>query len=260
MSRHFRMGASAAVAVLAIAATAAAQDFRWQGRLAPGRTLEIKGVNGSIAASAGSGDLVEVTAEKKARRSDPDRVEVKVLEHAGGVTICAVYPSPSGDRPNECAPGEGGRMSTRDNDVSVSFTVRVPAGVRFVGRTVNGGIEARGMPADAEVYTVNGAVEVEAAGHALARTVNGSITAEMGRADWQGAAEFSTVNGSITVALPADAGADVEARTVNGSVENAFPLSATTRQTRRRLSGTIGGGGRKLELETVNGSIHLARK
>ena len=218
-----------------------------------------KGVNGSITASAGSGDQVEVTAEKKARRSDPDSVEVKVLEHAGGVTICAVYPSPSGDRPNECAPGEGGRMSTRDNDVSVSFTVRVPAGVRFVGRTVNGGIEARHARGRRGLHGSTARSRWKRPAMP-ARTVNGSITAEMGRADWQGAAELSTVNGSITVALPANAGADVEARTVNGSVENAFPLSASTRQTRRRLSGTIGGGGRKLELETVNGSIHLARR
>ena len=47
-------------------------------------------------------------------------------------------------------------MSVRDNDVNVEFRVKVPAGVRFVGRTVNGGIEASGITADAEAHTVNG--------------------------------------------------------------------------------------------------------
>jgi hypothetical protein len=32
-------------------------------------------------------------------------------------------------------------MNVRDNDVNGEFRVSVPAGVRFVGRTVNGGIE-----------------------------------------------------------------------------------------------------------------------
>lgn len=236
-----------------------ADDFRWQGRLAAGQAIEVKGVNGDIDARPAAGAEVEVTAVKRARRSNPESVEVRVVEHGGGVTICAVYPSVDGDRPNECAPGAAGRMNTRDNDVSVEFTVRVPAGVDFVGRTVNGGIEARGLPGDAEAHTVNGAVVVEAGGHAVARTVNGSIRASMGRADWTGEAEFQTVNGSITLELPAEAGADVDARTVNGGIDTDFPLTVSGRLTRRQLRGTIGGGGRKLSLETVNGGIHLQK-
>jgi hypothetical protein len=43
---------------------------------------------------------------------------------------------------------------------------------------------------------------------------------------------------------------------VNGSITTDFKVSGT-HSGRRRLSGRIGGGGRKLELETVNGSITL---
>jgi Putative adhesin len=236
-----------------------AQDFRWQGRVAAGQAIEVKGVNGSVEARAGSGSEVQVTAVKRGRRSNPDSVQVQVVEHGGGVTICAVYPAPSGERANECAPGSAGRMNTRDNDVTVEFVVSVPPGVNFVGRTVNGQVTARDLPGDADVHTVNGQVVVEAAGHTLARTVNGSIEARMGRADWSGEAEFATVNGSIKLELPADAGADVEARTVNGDIETDFPLEVRGKISRRRLSGTIGGGGRRLSLETVNGSIHVQK-
>src|SRR5262245_29177004 len=94
----------AAFLVLAAAAAAApalrADDFRWQGRVASGATIEIKGVNGGIDADPASGSEVEVTAVKRGRRSNPDEVEIKVVEHAGGVTICAVYPS-SGGQANE---------------------------------------------------------------------------------------------------------------------------------------------------------------
>jgi DUF4097 and DUF4098 domain-containing protein YvlB len=150
-------------------------------------------------------------------------------------------------------------MSTRDNDVKVEFTVRVPEGVRFIGRTVNGSVEAQGLTADAEVYSVNGAVTVTSSGLARAETVNGSITAAMGRADWSGPLELKTVNGSITVELPATVSARVEARTVNGGIETDFPLTVTGRFGPRRVSGTIGSGGRDLTLETVNGGIHIRR-
>jgi len=252
------LGVLAVAAVLA-APPARAEEFRWSGAVARGKVLEIKGVNGGIEAGPASGSEVEVTARKSGRRSDPSEVEIKVVEHGGGVTICAVYPNSSDGRPNECQPGSGGRMNTRNNDVKVEFTVRVPEGVRFIGRTVNGGVEAEGLAADAEVYSVNGTVTVTSSGLARAQTVNGSITAAMGRADWSGPLELKTVNGTITVELPASTSARVEASTVNGGIDTDFPLTVTGRFGPRHVSGTIGSGGRDLTLETVNGGIHIRR-
>ena len=126
------------------AVPASAQDFEWRGRIARGDEIEIKGVNGSVVAEFTAGDEVEVVAMKRSRRSDPDDVEIEVVQHRNGYTLCAVYPSRRG-RPNECVAGDGGRMNVRSNDVRVTFTVRVPEGVRFVGRTVTGDIETRGL-------------------------------------------------------------------------------------------------------------------
>jgi hypothetical protein len=252
------VGAALLALALAVPAGAAEEKFDWSGTVASGKAVEIKGINGGIEASGSSGREVVVTAVKKGRHSDPASVRIEVVEHPGGVTICAVYPS-AGGQANECAPGSSGRMNNRDNDVSVEFHVEVPAGVRFVGRTVNGGIEARGIQADAEVHTVNGGVEVEAAGTARAETVNGGITARLGRADWTGTLDLKTVNGGIDVYLPADAAADVKAGTVNGDIETEFPLTVKGKIGRRRLQGSIGGGGRLLQIETVNGGIGLRK-
>lgn len=245
------------VTLLAAASGAAAEDFAWEGRVAAGRAVEIKGINGDVTASPAAGDRVQVTGVKRARRSDPAEVQIQVVEHAGGVTICAVYPTPAGRSPNECQPGEGGRMSSENNDVSVSFTVRVPAGVGFVGRSVNGAIEASGISGDVEAYTVNGGVRVSAGGTVQAETVNGSINASLGQADGTEALTFKTVNGSIAVDLPASASAEVRASTVNGEITSDFDFHGPTRVSRRKLSGTIGSGGRPLALDTVNGSIRI---
>jgi hypothetical protein len=232
------------------------EEFRWQGAVAAGGTVEIKGVNGAIHAEPATGRDVEVVALKRGRRSSPREVEVRVVPHGGGLTICAVYPSTG--RANECVPGAGGPMSVRNNDVSVEFTVRLPAGLGLVARTVNGGVQASGLDGRVEAHTVNGSVRVATLGTAAVETVNGSIDASMARADWRDEASFQTVNGSITVALPREASTAVEARTVNGGITVDFEMAAT-RASRRELSGTIGAGGRRLALNTVNGAIHLRR-
>ncbi len=235
-----------------------AQDWDWQGSIDRGDAIEIKGVNGAIKATGTSGGQVTVSAVKKSRDDDPADVRIEVVEHGGGVTICAVYPDGNGKK-NECAPGDKGRLSSRDNDVSVEFTVQVPAGVRFVGTTVNGGIEAGKVQADVKATTVNGDVDISTGGLARATTVNGSIRASMGRADWDGTMSFNTVNGSITVSLPGNANADISAATVNGGMETDFPITVSGRFSMKSMKGTIGSGGRELEMETVNGSIHLKR-
>jgi DUF4097 and DUF4098 domain-containing protein YvlB len=234
------------------------QDFRWSGRLADGQTIEILGVNGEIRADAASGSTAEVTATKSGR-GDPERVQIKVEESSSGVTICAIYPNQEGTSCHSRETRKNRRNNDNNNNVEVDFVVRVPAGVRFVGRTVNGSVEATGLTADANVSTVNGDASVSTRGWAEATTVNGDVDATVGRADWSGSAEFQTVNGTVTVTLPGSVNAEVQARTVNGDIETDFPLTVTGRFGPRRLNGTIGSGGRTLSLETVNGQIRIRR-
>lgn len=231
------------------------EEFKWAGQIAPGQTVEVKGVNGGIEAERSPSGQVEIVAVKSGRRSDPRAVAIKVVPHAEGVTICSVYPSVD-DEPNECLPGKRGRNNTRNNDVKVSFTVRVPAGSNFIGRTVNGAIEARDLDGRVEATTVNGSIRFNTEGTGAAKTVNGSIDVKLGRSDWTDTLELETVNGSIELALPAGVDADVEARTVNGRINSALPLTLQE-MTRRSLKGTLGSGGRALSLGTVNGSITL---
>jgi DUF4097 and DUF4098 domain-containing protein YvlB len=256
--RNLTALAAALVAALALPALAAQEEFHWAGKVAQGDAVEVKGINGGITATGSSAGQVEVTAVKRGRKSDPASVKVEIVEHAGGVTICAVYPSVDG-RENTCAPGSGGRLSAKDNDVNVEFQVKVPAGVRFVGRTVNGGISASGLTADAEATTVNGGVEIEAGGTARATTVNGGISARLGRADWDGLLKLTTVNGGIDVAVPSGLNTEVKASTVNGDIQTDFPVTMTGRISKRHIQGTIGSGGRQLEMATVNGSIELKK-
>ena len=247
-----------AAAGIAGATDGGSNTFNWTGRLAPGQLIEIKGVNGSIRAEGTSGTEVEVTALKSGRRYDPADVQIAVVDSDNGMTICAVYPDRRGT-PNQCRPGNGGHMNAGNNDVKVEFTVLVPNGVRFIGRTVNGGVQAVNLGADVEAHTVNGKIDLITSGTALAETVNGSIRAILGSTRWDGARKFTTINGSIEVNLPSGINADLAASTVNGHISSDFPITVRGRFMNHRVHGTLGSGGRELKVSTVNGSITVTR-
>ena len=232
-------------------------SFQWTGVVERGDAVEILTVNGDVRARPASGDRVEVVARKEGRRGDPSDVRIEVVEHAGGVTLCAVYPTPAGETPNACAPGDGARLKVRQNDVQVSFEVRVPRGVTLDVETVNGDVEALDLDGDARVESVNGDVEVLTSGFAEARTVNGSVRASVGAPAFADGVEFSTVNGSIELDLPDDIDADLHASWVNGGLDTDLPFHVQGVVSKRSARGTLGDGGPTLRLETVNGSIRI---
>ena len=245
---------AAAAAVVPLTARAQGNQWSWHGRIAAGKTVEIRGVNGRVSAEPASGSEVLVTATKREHdHGDADDVKIETVEHDGSITICAVYPGSS----NRCGPDDDYHMNTRNNDVEVEFRVQLPAGVAFDGNTVNGDVEATGLAGKVEANTVNGSARLETSGgDASAHTVNGSVTATLHGAG-TGPLRFETVNGSVTLSVPKELGADLEAGTVNGSIETDFPITVTGRINRRHLDGRIGQGGRRLHIETVNGSIRL---
>ncbi|MCP5110800.1 MAG: DUF4097 domain-containing protein [bacterium] len=250
---------AALIAAVSAFPWAESSDFSWSGRLSPGQTIEVKGVNGGIVAQSADSDEIKVTAAITGR--DAGKLRVEVVEHGGGVTICAVYPTPSrSGKPNECKPGAGGRMNTSNTKASVRFSVNVPAGIGLVARTVNGKIEANNLASDVDACTVNGRVHVSTSEHASAKTVNGVITASFAASGLEKPANLETVNGRITVGLPSGVNAQIEARTVNGGISSDLPLTVRGKISKRTLTATLGTGGPKLALKTVNGGIRLERK
>ncbi len=254
--------------ILAVAGTSPAvltavtqQDFRWAGAVSQGDHIQIRGIHGSIRAEASNGSEVEVVAVKRAgRRGSVEDVRIETVRHDDGVTICAVYlRMRSASR--DCSAGddwEGNNDGT--TDVRVDWVVRVPRGVDFVGQTVNGDVEASGMPSDATASTVNGQVKVSAAGVVEATTVNGSIHAATGSARPDRDLSFNTVNGDIVLHVPAGFQARVGANLLNGSIRTDFDVPVTRGEyVGASARGQIGQGGRRLSLETVNGDIEIRR-
>lgn len=231
-------------------------EGEWCGQLALGAKIEIKGIQGDIVASTATGQQVTVSWKKRGEKDDPDVVAVDVVAHAGGVTICAVYPDVPGGQHNYCAPGGSGHMATREINVAVDFTVLVPAGVDFDGSTISGDVRAANLESNAFGSTISGDVELSTTELAEASTVSGSVDVAFGRTQWSGELRFSAVSGSVEVSVHGNANAEVWASSANGSVNSDFDLPRLVDGT---LRGNIGIGGGLLRLSTVTGSVRLQR-
>lgn len=245
-------------------------SFDWSQRMTRGQVLTVKGIVGEIRAVPSSGDQVEVVARKDGDRRDFQEVAIEVEEVDDGFVICAVYGSWNHGR-GHCQPDHRDRDDDWERqdrrhhsiDVEVDYEVRIPAGVTFHGGMVSGDIEVRNLQSEVEASTVNGDIFVSTSEMAWANTVSGDIEMEMGSLAWD-EMDLNTVSGDITLWLPNDFGAEVEFKSVSGDLRSDFDLTLRGRQARRwigsNIRGTIGDGGRELNVHTVSGNLDLRRR
>ena len=277
---------AAAIAISALAPGAFAQQqlgregttWRWDGRVESGRWMNIFNVNGSVQFLPSSDNLVHVLAEKTASsRGRPEEVHYEIVQRDGNVTICAIW--------NDNATCEDGGYSSRhrnnrnENNTTVRFTVRVPRDLRLGAHSVNGNVTVRDVGAEVKANSVNGGVEVRnavgpvrantvngavdvntAVGPVSAHTVNGDVEARMATLRGTDDMDFKTVNGSVTIIVPASLDAEFRFDTVHGGISSDFPMTLTGRFGPRQARGTIGSGGRDIRASAVNGSIELRRQ
>lgn len=124
--------------------------------------------------------------------------------------------------------------------------------------TSGGGIDVEDSTGDLDARTSGGSIRIRNDdGRVHAHTSGGGIRAQL-RANH--GATLTTSGGSITLFLPGDAHASVDAETSGGRVTVDFPLSSARRTDKRHLVGEIGGGGASIFLRTSGGSIHLEQE
>ncbi|PYY20184.1 MAG: hypothetical protein DMG60_01240 [Acidobacteria bacterium] len=231
------------------------REFHWTGKLSPDQVVVIKDINGDIDATGSSNsDQVEVSAIKSGEGAQD--IKIQVVKLGDGVMICALYPGFFSS--DNCE--SNSHFGSSHNNAKVDFTIHMPQNLRFVGKNVNGGVRAESMGRYVEADSVNGGIHISTQSWASAKSVNGSIEARIGRAEWSGDLEFKTVNGSIKLELPTNLSTELDFKSVNGHLESDFPLTMQGSIGKHSVHGTIGSGGRSLDLKTVNGSGELRKE
>lgn len=225
--------------------------------VAAGGRFELINVNGRITAESTDGKEVVVEGKRTAKgRSDEAAKELlgrlEIREEVGGSTVRVE------SRPPRTS-GFGGH--------EIEWTVKVPKGLTVDLRTINGGVRLNGLSGEIHAKTTNGGVKGQ---NIIPETievssVNGGIEIELGAPlDSTDSVEISTVNGGASLQMPSESKATITARAVNGGVRvNDLDIKQDEAphelERKRRLNGTMNGGGAKVSISTTNGGVRLSR-
>ncbi len=149
---------------------------------------------------------------------------------------------------------------SRNRGWAVSFHLMVPEASDLDLETVNGGIEIEGVQGDIRFEAVNGGIRLtDLGGDVRGSTVNGGVVVRLDGDRWRGRSlDVDTTNGSVTLHFPEEYSAEVETGTVNGSIDLAFPVMVQGK-IGTSLRFTLGDGGTRVRVRTVNGDVRLTR-
>jgi DUF4097 and DUF4098 domain-containing protein YvlB len=232
--------------------------------------LTVENVNGKIVVEQWDKDIVRIEALKTAKGSSDESARKALADAKLEFTASEKEVSVSVKNPQSfsflswlCGMG---------SSVEVSFKITTPASAKLNLNSVNGDIVVTVKDAKVEAETVNGSVAVKNSALLSANTVNGSIDFDSEniaqiesvngaiagsiRSDKPKSGSVEVVNGSISVKFLSSVGVALSAESVNGGIESDF---AEVEGTKREKSGDVGGGGDKISLETVNGSIEVKK-
>src|SRR5262249_18458598 len=123
---------------------------------------------------------------------------------------------------------------------------------------INGGLDIQGVNGEVQATCINGRLAArDLSGRAELSTINGKLEASIAHPG-SSPIELSSVNGSVVLTLPSDAKVDLSASTVHGGIDNDFGLKSARHQwVGHDLKGELGGGGTRIKLSNVNGSIDI---
>ena len=127
------------------------------------------------------------------------------------------------------------------------------------GKTMGGNIHATDCKSKLHIETMGGNVTIE---RFTGPSVDGSTSGGNVRADFASAptadCDLHTSGGSVEAKLPSSARLTISAETAGGSVSSDLPVQGTHKGS--HLSGTINGGGPKLNLHTLGGDIEITAR
>ncbi len=226
-------------------------------KVAPTGRFELINVNGRITAEQTDGTELVVEGRKTAKgRTDESAKELlsklEIREEVGESTVRV-----------ESRPPRLSGFSGHE----IEWTVKVPKGIIVDLRTVNGGVRLNGLSNEIHAKTTNGGVKGAGIVPSVieASAVNGGIEFELASPlDSTDSIEMETVNGGVELALAPESKATFAARCVNGGVQvEGLDISKDEQgndfERRRRLNGTMNGGGAKVNLNTTNGGVRIRR-
>lgn len=249
MKSSLRLASLALLAASAVVASAkVSEKFAQTYPLDATGSIRLENVNGTVEIIAWEKAEVSLEAEKSARDQDAlSRMHLKIESSPARLSIKTEL--------------EKSWKFWDHANAQVHYKLMVPAGASLDKiDVVNANIHVTGIKGSVNLDTVNGSIDArDLSGPGEFETVNGSIVVAYAKLPAStDEISLDTVNGSCTLKLPPSAGFTLDADTVNGRVSCDFPITLQ-KSGKHDLRGVVGNGGPSIELDSVNGSLTVAK-
>ena len=216
--------------------------------LASGGTIEIVNGDGPIDAVVGPSGAVDVAAVIEASAMTEERARELVREMRLEESIT----------PDHIRVATARRQGRSGVDVSIKVTLPADARLEMTGN--NGRLKADGLRGHVKAMVVNGGIELTGLrGTVDAAGVNASVSAKM--AEVSGPLRLEATNGRMSLEIPKNAKATLNARSVNGNITvTGLTTEEGTGRRIRMLESQLNGGGPEIDLRVTNGRISIEGK
>jgi len=257
--------AGAGPLLLAHAATAAGGDWSKDFTINGTADLRVEVDDGRVTLTGSDAKRIEVRVTATGWQIGPDGVQVLDRQAGDRVELDVRVPHhmglfSMGNRSIrvEIRVPNGALANVHTHDGSI--TVEGLRGALKV-KTGDGHIEATRVDGTLDASTGDGSIRVRGRLDALAlRSGDGSIEAELNSGSKMSSAwDIGTGDGHVTLHLPKDFAADLDAHTGDGGVEVNFPITTSGTVSGHDLHGKIGNGGPTLKIRSGDGSIRVVR-
>jgi DUF4097 and DUF4098 domain-containing protein YvlB len=268
------------VALLIVSAGIAGEykaDFNYTESASGLDRVFLKSINGDVAFTGTEGETIQIKThmeiEGESDAFEEYRKEFRTAitrSNDGRLVIETVYPK------------DEGKFEDKIKNSSIDYDITIPRKFGIKTETVNSDISVAGTRGNIDLEAVNGDISLkndqDESGEIQIETVNGEI--EINVLSLTNGGDIESVNGEISVRILENLKSRLSIETVNGEIELAVPKSAAfTLDAEAAMNGEIetdwgdredeqaypggtfskeiNGGGEKIKLETVNGSIEV---
>lgn len=127
---------------------------------------------------------------------------------------------------------------------------------------VSGDVTAENIRGDVEADTVSGSVRllnISGADVVKGKTMSGN-TIYQGDINPSGRYALEAHSGRVEVTIPSDSAFDLTASTFSGTIDTEFKVIISGTVSKKKISGSVNGGGADVALKTFSGNIYLKKK
>jgi len=209
----------------------------------------------------------------------PSQAMIKARSVSGDVTLEKI----GGKATSETTSGDVTVMGARNgaNAETVSGDVKVSDVENGVYcKTASGNVDAKNITGNADLNCVSGDVSAEnIRGAVEADTVSGNVklmgisdadvvkgktmsgsTIYYGDINSNGRYSLEAHSGKVEMTIPSGSAFDLTASTFSGTIKTEFKVMMSGKLSKKKISGSVNGGGADVKLKTFSGNVYLKKK